>query len=110
MSQVNFRLNSDENEILKELAAETGISVAEYSKRLLKENISSKRINIAFKRLAQGKIHKKRAWILSGLTYNEFMIEWAKRGAEDIIPDEIEEKGVEFALNLDTHKYRKPKK
>jgi uncharacterized protein (DUF1778 family) len=107
MSQVNFRLSEEEFNIIKNLAENAGLSVAEYSKRIIKEKISPIRVEIAFKLLAQGKIHKKKAWLLSGLSYSEFMIEWSKRNAEDILPDQAEEKGLQLALSLELKKYRK---
>jgi uncharacterized protein (DUF1778 family) len=107
MTQVNFRLSEEEMFIIKNLAEEAGVSIAEFSKRIVKEKLSPVRVDLAFKLLAQGKIHKKKAWILSGLTYSEFMIEWAKRDAQDIIPDASEEKGLELSLTMELKKFRK---
>jgi predicted HTH domain antitoxin len=111
MPQVNFRLSKDENEIIEYLSAEAGISVAEYSKRIVKERLLDKRLDLAFKLLAEGKIHKKHAWELTGLSYAEFMIEWTKRGAEDIIIGHAEQKGLDLALALEVSKFwKKPSK
>jgi uncharacterized protein (DUF1778 family) len=107
MSQVNFRLSEEDMMIIKELADEAGLSVAEYSKRIVKENIAPIRLELAFKLLKEGKIHKKKAWMLSGLNYSEFMIEWTKRDAEDIVPDNAEEKGLQFVLSLELKKNRR---
>ena len=41
MSQVNFRLSEEDMTIIKALAEEAGLSVTEYSKRIVKEKISS---------------------------------------------------------------------
>ena len=110
MSQVNFRVNDDEKIVLHALAKQRGVSVAELAKQAVIKEILPLRIDLAFNLLNTGKIGRKRAWIISGLSYHEFMIERTRRGAEEIIPDEAEQKGIEIAKNIDLQKFLRASK
>ena len=103
--QINFRINEIEKTIIAAIAKERGYSVAEFSKQLVMSEISSQRVDLAFKLLKEGKIYRKKCWILSGLEYPEFMREWTRRGAEEMIPVELLEKSIEAALKLDIRKF-----
>ena len=105
MSQVNFRVSDDEKIVLHALAKQRGVSVAELAKQAVIKEILPFRVDLAFNLLNAGKIGRKRAWIISGLEYHEFMVEWVKRGAEEIIPDEAEQKGFELAKTIELKKF-----
>ncbi|NMC04666.1 MAG: ribbon-helix-helix protein, CopG family [Candidatus Lokiarchaeota archaeon] len=107
MAQVNFRVSDDEKAVLDALAKHRGVSVAELAKQAVMQDISRERVNLAFQLLKEGKIARKKAWFLSGLDYHEFMLEWTRRGAEEVIPDEAIEKGFEIARNLDLDRFLK---
>ena len=107
MSQINFRVNNDEKKVIKALAESKGISIAEFTKDIVLDNISPIRVDLAFNLLKEGKCGRKRSWILSGLTYYEFMLEWTKRGAVEYIPAEIMDESIEKSLDFDLNKYRK---
>ena len=107
MSQINFRVNHDEMNIIKEIAKDNGISLSEMAKRSLLKEIRSKRIELAFRYLKEGKIGFKKTWKLSGLEYEEFMFEWAKRDAKEVIPDSLLENEFRFALDFDLKKFLK---
>ena len=110
MEQINFRLLSDEKEILSTLARDRGISVAEFAKRAVLREITDLRVDLAFNLVEEGKIGFKRAWKISGLTYHEFLIEWSNRGAEEKISKVAEDKGLSDALSFDLDPYFKDKK
>ncbi|MCF2141332.1 MAG: hypothetical protein K9W44_14835 [Candidatus Lokiarchaeota archaeon] len=101
MSQINFRIDPDDMKIAKILSESTGVSLAEIARRAFLEEIRPKRIELAFKLLKEGKCGFKKAWKISGLEYNEFLAEWASRDAKEIIPDEIMEDHLKWALNYD---------
>ncbi len=107
MTQINFRVNKDEKLVLQALAELKGVSVAEFAKQVVLKDIGAVRVDLAFKLLNERKISRKRAWILSGLTYHEFMLEWAERHAEEIIPDAIMDKVLETALTIDFKQFLK---
>ncbi len=109
MKQINFRLQDDESNALQILAEESGMTTAEFAKRKILQDIKPLRVDLAFKYLAEGKIGKKKAWFLSGLNYYEFMNEWAKRNAEEIIDETLDERGLQVALTLDDTEFRKKK-
>jgi hypothetical protein len=105
MEQVNFRLSKDEKQVVDALAAERGVSTAELARAALLKEIKPIRVDLAFKLLAEGKIGRKKTWIISGLSHNEFLIEWTKRGAEEQIPDEFIEKELEIAKTIDLKRF-----
>ena len=89
MEQINFRVSYAEKEIIKELAAIKGMSIAELMKRSALENLKKERVELAFKIQKEGKLSRKKTLKLSGLGWSEFSFEWAKRGAVEDLPDEI---------------------
>ena len=105
MAQVNFRVNDDERVVLHALAKQRGISVAELAKQAVIKEILPFRVDLAFQLLIEGKIGRKRAWVISGLEYHSFMLEWTKRGAVELISDEAEQKGFDLARNIDLEKF-----
>ena len=107
MEQINFRVSEDEKQVLKALADLKGISVTEFVKQVVLKEIGPIRVELAFQLLTAGKITRKRAWLLSGLTYHEFMLEWENRHAEEIIPEAIREKELKDALTIDFKRFLK---
>lgn len=105
MEQVNFRISKDEKQVVDAIAAERGVSAAELARRLVLKEIEPIRVDLAFRLLAEGKIGRKKAWIISGLSHHEFLIEWTKRGAEEQIPDEFLDKELEIARSIDLKKF-----
>jgi len=101
MSQINFRVTEEEKIVIQALADKKGISAAEFAKQIVMNQISLDRKEIAFDLLKSGNIGRKRAWKISGLNYYQFLTEWTKRGAEEMIPDEAEFKTLDKALNLE---------
>jgi predicted HTH domain antitoxin len=107
MEQINFRIKSEEKSIMKWLAESKGISVAEFAKQSVLNDIADERIEIAFDLVKEGKIGRKRAWTLSGLSHLEFLNEWSKRKIEETITDEILQKELNLAMEIDFSNYRK---
>nr|MDO8087695.1 hypothetical protein [Candidatus Sigynarchaeum springense] len=105
MEQLNFRISKDEKRVIEAIAAERGVSTAELARRSLLKEIEPIRVDLAFKLLSEGKIGRKRAWTISGLSHNEFLIEWTRRGAEEQIPDEFIEKELDIARSIDLKKF-----
>lgn len=103
--QINFHVNELEKKIITAVAQERGFSIAEFTKHLVLDEISSQRVDLAFRLLEKGKIYRKKCWQFSGLDYPEFMREWTKRGAEEMILDESIKKSIDIALNLDITKF-----
>ena len=108
MSQINFRINKNDLEIYKEIADSEGFSVAELARNALFKQMKEKRIDYAFKLLNKGECGFKRTFILSGLSYHEFMLEWAKRDAKEVIPAHIFEKHLKKAIDYDLSRLLKP--
>jgi predicted HTH domain antitoxin len=107
MSQINFRIDNEEMKIAKMVSEITGISLAEIARKAFLNNLKPKRVEIAFDLVKNGKCGFKKAWKISGMEYNEFLSEWAKRDAKEIIPDEILEDHLKWALDYDLKKLMK---
>ena len=107
MSQINFRISNENLKVAKMISEITGISLAEIARRAFLSDLKPKRVEIAFDLLKKGKCGFKKAWKISGLEYEEFLSEWTKRDAKEIIPPEIMERHLEWALNYDIKKLMK---
>ena len=68
MTQINFRVDDEIKKIIDLISNAQGISAAELAKRATLNEISNLRVEIAFDLLSQGKIGRKKAWKISGLT------------------------------------------
>jgi len=66
-----------------------------------------KPVELAFRLLKDGKLGFKKGWILSGLTYHEFLNEWNKREITEEISEESIEKGNKLALYLNIEDIKK---
>ena len=108
--QINFRVKKDEKEVIDTLARLKGTSTAEFAKNAILKDILPVRVDLAFSLLKEGKIGKKRAWLLSGLDSFEFMSEWTKRRAEEHIPEILIEKEFELLDRLDLSQFFKGEK
>jgi len=108
VSQINFRINKKDLEIYKEIAESEGFSVAELARKALFKEMKKERLEYAFKLLNKGSCGFKRAFIVSGLSYHEFMLEWAKRDAKEVIPDHIFEKHLKKAIDYDISRLINP--
>ncbi len=107
MSQINFRVDENDKLVLQALAKKKGVSIAEVAKQAVLNEIKALRVDLAFDLLKKGKIGRKKTFLISGLEYHEFLVEWTKRGAEEIIPDEAMQKGIDLALSIDLSKFLK---
>ena len=100
MKQINFRLNDEEYGVVKELAEMLGKSVPMLLKELSLKEIDTIRSKIALDLYANKKIGLKKAWKLSHLSFIEFLSLLEERDIEPNISDELDEKMVKLALNL----------
>ena len=107
MAQINFRIEEDIKEIIDLIAENKGISTAELAKQATLKEISRIRVDLAFQLLKEGKIGRKRAWKLSGLSTLEFLNEWTNRGAEEIISEKVRESSLELIKSLDLSKFKR---
>jgi (p)ppGpp synthase/HD superfamily hydrolase len=107
MAQLNIRITEEEKEIIAVIASTQGISSAELVKSAVFTLIKPQRLNIVFKLVEQGKIGRKKAWKLSGLSYREFLNEWTKREIQEQIPKKAWETGEKLALELNSKDFFK---
>ena len=107
MYQINFRVGENEKEILEKIANLKNISLAELSKRFVLKELEHLRQDIAFDLMQEGKISKKEAFKLSGLTYYEFMHEGVKRKVTEKLPEELIESEMNALSTLDIAQFLK---
>ncbi|MCF2141794.1 MAG: hypothetical protein K9W44_17205 [Candidatus Lokiarchaeota archaeon] len=107
MAQINFRIDKEIKEIVDIISKNLGISAAELAKQATLKEISRLRVNLAFNLLKAGKIGRKRAWTISGLSTLEFLNEWTKRGVEEVISDETRESSKNLIENFDLSSFRR---
>lgn len=107
MSQINFRVDDDIKDIIELISKNKGISVAELAKRATIKEISHLRIEIAFDLLSKGKIARKKAWKISGLSALEFLNEWTERGAEEKISEKVRDYESKLMREIDISKYKR---
>ncbi|QEE14803.1 hypothetical protein DSAG12_00620 [Promethearchaeum syntrophicum] len=107
MSQINFRINNEDMKVAKMISESTGISLAEIARRAFLKKLRPERVEIAFNLLKEGKCGFKKAWKISGLGYNEFLSEWIKKDAKEVIPEEMIEAHLKWALDYDIKKLMK---
>lgn len=107
MYQINFRIGENEKEILEKIASIKKMSLAELSKRFVLKELGSLRVDIAFDLMQEGKISRKKAFKLSGLTYYEFMHEGVKRKVTEKLPVALIESEMNALSELDITKFLK---
>lgn len=107
MRQINFRIDDDGYALIKRLAEERDVSIAEFAKQLVLERVGELRLEVALALYAGGKIGLKRAWRLSGLEYFEFRRALIGRDIEPRYDAELEDKTLTNALSLDLNQFRK---
>ncbi|MHA1784665.1 MAG: UPF0175 family protein [Candidatus Helarchaeota archaeon] len=100
MKQINFRLTDEEYQFIEELAKVLGKSVPSLLKELSMKEIDTIRIKMALELYADNKIGLKKAWKLSNLPFIKFLEQLQERDIEPNIPNELDEKMVNLALNL----------
>lgn len=109
MSQINFRVSDIEKQIIAAFAEAKGISIAEAAKKALLNEILPIREEIALDLFKNGKIGRKNAWLISGLSYRDFLLECSKRKITENIPDEIWDRQFDLMENFDFRPYMKTK-
>ena len=100
MEQINFQVQPEERLILQYLADSVNLPIDEYVKQKIFDNIKDERSKIAFYLLQERKISRKLAWLISGLSYHEFMLIWVQKGFTENISDQLLDQQVNLALNL----------
>ena len=107
MAQISFRVDDDTKSIIEFISKIKGISPAELAKRATLKEISNIRVEVAFTLLEEGKIGRKRAWTISGLSPHEFLVEWTNWGAKENISDKIIEKELNLIDIIDLSQFKK---
>ena len=100
MKQINFRLSDTEFERAELLAKALDISVPALLKDVSMKGITHSSVETALNLYKTNKIGLKKAWLLSGLEFHEFLDLLGSRDIEPNISDEMIDEMIEAAESL----------
>jgi len=100
MKQINFRLSDTEFERAELLAKALDMSVPALLKDISMQGITHTSVETALNLYKTNKIGLKKAWLLSGLEFHEFLDLLGSRGIEPSISDEMVDEMIEAAKSL----------
>ncbi|NMC07284.1 MAG: hypothetical protein GYA24_18865 [Candidatus Lokiarchaeota archaeon] len=95
MKQINFRLTDAEYSRIDLVARSLDTTVPALLKDLGLKGISNVSVEIALNLYKGGKAGLKRAWMLSGLEFHEFLARLQERNIDPVIPDSLVDKMIE---------------
>ncbi|MEX2680563.1 MAG: hypothetical protein Q6373_003130 [Candidatus Sigynarchaeota archaeon] len=100
MKQINFRLTDAEYERVDMVARSLDTTVPALLKELGLKGLVHASVEIALNLYKAGKVGLKRAWILSGLKFHEFLALLQEKNIDPVIPDTLFDKMVENVESL----------
>ncbi len=100
MRQINFRLTDAEYERVDIVARGLDTTVPALLKDLGLKGLAHTSVEIALNLYKAGKVGLKRAWILSGLEFHEFLALLQEKDIDPVIPDTLVDKMVENVESL----------
>nr|MDO8087700.1 hypothetical protein [Candidatus Sigynarchaeum springense] len=100
MKQINFRLTDAEYERVDIVARSLDTTIPALLKDLGLKGLARASVEIALNLYKCGKVGLKRAWILSGLEFHEFLALLQERDIDPVIPDTLVDKMVENVESL----------
>ncbi|HME55467.1 MAG TPA: hypothetical protein VKM55_24895 [Candidatus Lokiarchaeia archaeon] len=100
MKQINFRLSETEFERAEMLAKALDMSVPALLKDVSMKGINNASVETALNLYKTNKIGLKKAWLLSGLEFHEFLDLLGSRNIEPNISDEMIDEMIEAAESL----------
>ncbi len=100
MKQINFRLTDAEYERVDIVARSLNTTVPALLKDLSLKGLVHTSVEIALNLYKASKVGLKRAWILSGLEFHEFLALLQEKDIDPVIPDTLVDKMVENVESL----------
>ena len=100
MKQINFRLSEGEFERVELLAKLADKTVPALLKEISMKGLTNASIEMALNLYKTNKVGLKRAWMISGLAFHEFLDLLANRGIEPNISDEQIDEMIDAAKSL----------
>lgn len=99
MKQINFRLSDQEYKNFEEMAKILKKSVPSLIKEISLNELNKLNRDLSLELYKKGQIGFKKAWLLSGLDFMEFINLLVENKIEPNIPDDLDNKMIESALN-----------
>jgi predicted HTH domain antitoxin len=99
LKQINFRLTDQEYKNIEEIAKILKKSIPSILKEYGLKEITKLNRELALELYKSGQIGLKRAWLLSKLTFSGFIEFLMENKIDPNIPDDLDDKLVENALN-----------
>jgi uncharacterized protein (DUF1778 family) len=100
MKQINFRLSDREYDRLELAASLLDKSIPSIIKEFTLKEIDAAIVEATLELYKKNKVGLKRAWILSGLSFHEFLDLLSERGIEPSIPDSLDDAMIADAKAL----------
>ncbi|MFV2014076.1 MAG: hypothetical protein ACC656_01485 [Candidatus Heimdallarchaeota archaeon] len=107
MAQINLKLTNDEYDLLQYYAEKSNIPTSTALKSIIKEYFDQWKIDYLLKEYCSGRLGFKKAWKMSGLQFNEWLLTLEKSDLELELPEIIEKKSEEIAKGLSLGNFRK---
>ncbi|WP_371804105.1 hypothetical protein [Candidatus Lokiarchaeum ossiferum] len=100
MNQINFRVSQAEHEMIEMVAKISGKSIPTLFKQISLSALAEHAKKMALELYKSHKIGLKQAWILSQMTFPEFLSFLVEQDVEPEIPEKLDEEMVELAETL----------
>ena len=107
MTQLNLKLSEEEYEVLKYYSRNENLPLASAFRTIIHEPVDSWRLNFTIQEYCRGKLGFKKAWKMSGVSFNQWLKALEQSGLELEIPEIIEEESEKLAQSLDLKDFLK---
>lgn len=110
MAQLNLKLSEKEYEVLKYYSRNEKLPLASAFRTIVSETIDSWRLNFTMQEYCRGKLGFKKAWKMSGVSFNQWLRALEQSDLEVDIPQILEQRSEEIAQSLDLKDFLKSPK
>lgn len=100
MKQINFRLTDIEYQRVDLIARTLDTTVPALLKEMSLKGVASTSVEISLNLYKNNKVGLKRAWLLSGLVFHEFLALLQERDIDPVISDTLVDKMIENVESL----------
>lgn len=106
MGQISIRIPEEDVELLRIISSQTNTPIASLYRQATNEALRKWKLDKLIELHGQGSLGLKKAWKLSNLTWNAFLLELEKRETDPPITDLIDSftDQVREDIQLDNHK------
>lgn len=107
MPQINLKISPEEHSVLSLYAEQHNIPLATAFRTIVTNSFEEWRTEYLISQYCSGHLGFKKAWKLSGLSFNEWLVRLEQSECELEMPESIEMMSREIASELDPRKFLK---